>query len=99
MSLDERQQHFDTTVSQIRIGMLLLTLAELGVFTALLEGPLTGEALAERVSATPHRLRAFLDLGVQHNFLAREGEQYRLQEGDEAIFVSILSQMLQHSVL
>jgi SAM-dependent methyltransferase len=86
MDIEARQAHFNKPVNNLRIGMIVMTLSEIGIFTELVTGPASLTALASRVSAVPSRLRAYLDLAVHHNFLERDQENYKLIEGDEILF-------------
>lgn len=55
----------------------LLSAVELGLFTALAEGPLTCEALAARLQLHPRGARDFFDALVALNMLKRAGSRYR----------------------
>lgn len=54
----------------------LLSAIELGVFTELARGPLTGKDLAAKLSLHPRSSRDFFDTLVALGMLKREGDQY-----------------------
>ena len=84
--MDNRRAHFWQPVDNLRMGMVLLSLEEMGVFKALINGGLSLEDLAFHVEAVPSRLQAFLDMAVFGNYLDHDGERYALVEGDKALF-------------
>ncbi len=55
----------------------LLTAVELGLFTELASGPLTAEAIGERLNLHPRGRRDFLDALVALGMLDRDGGRYR----------------------
>lgn len=55
----------------------LLSAVELGLFEALAEGPLTEEALRDRLGLHPRAARDFLDSLVGLGLLRRDGREYR----------------------
>jgi len=70
-------------------AMALLTLRDLGVFDALLDGPQALNSLAEITGAAPRRLRAFLDVVVSMGFLRRDDEdepRFALHPVDAGLF-------------
>ena len=67
-------------------SLALIAAHEVGVFRALVDGPMTAAELGERCGVSGWRLGAFLDRVAAHGFLAKEGSRYRLVPGDEVIF-------------
>lgn len=67
----------------LRLGMAfwgsktLLSAVELGVFTALADGPIPGPQLAEQLGLHPRSSRDFLDALVALRMLDRDGDLYR----------------------
>src|SRR5205823_5917074 len=55
----------------------LLSAVELGVFTALAQGPLEAEALRQRLGLHPRSARDFFDALVALGMLDRQGDRYR----------------------
>ncbi len=56
---------------------VLLSAVELGLFTLLAKGPLSAEAVRERLKLHPRAIRDFLDALVSLGFLQREGGLYQ----------------------
>lgn len=81
-----RADAYQRIVGGVLEAMALLTVHDLGVFQALLDGPRVLEELAGVLGAAPRRLRAFLEVVVDQGFLRHEGDAYALIEGDEALF-------------
>lgn len=82
----KRAGDYQAIVGGVTDAMALLTARDLGVFDALLGGPLSLEELATACDVSPRRLRPFLDVVVVLDFLRRDGEAYGLVPGDEALF-------------
>ncbi|MFC5568763.1 methyltransferase [Lysobacter yangpyeongensis] len=61
----------------------LLSAVELGVFTALAQGPQDGDALARRLGLHPRSARDFLDALVALRMLERDGSSYRNTEAGD----------------
>jgi SAM-dependent methyltransferase len=66
---------FDTPLAT-GISKVLVTACELGVFDALCQGPLSLEALAERLKCDPQGLQLLLQLLVSSGYLRRKRGQY-----------------------
>src|SRR5215210_1771695 len=64
------------TIMQVGLGFwaskTLLSAVELGLFTELAKGPMTAEAVGQRLSLHPRSLRDFLDALVSLRLLARD---------------------------
>ncbi len=84
--IEERLRLFTEITSRLDDSVALLALLEVGVFTALVEGPMTPAELAARCAAAERRLRSLLDLVAPLGDREKEGDPYSLIEGDEAIF-------------
>lgn len=87
-----RRGAFDGGVGAALDAMALLSVHEVGVFTALVEGPATAAELGQRCAVSPWRLGAFLDRTAALGFLAKEGERYALVAGDQALFAGGVGQ-------
>jgi len=85
-ALEARIAAFGEVVSGAQDTMALLTVFELGVFTALWRSPQTAHELGDALGVNGHRLRAFLDRVAALGFLAKQTDRYSLVPGDEDLF-------------
>ncbi len=84
--IEDRLRLFTDVAARMDDAVALIAVHELGVFTALVDGPMTAPELSARVAAAERRLRALLDMVVHVGYLERIGDHYALIDGDEAIF-------------
>ncbi|MFT5681013.1 MAG: SAM-dependent methyltransferase [Myxococcota bacterium] len=84
--MQARLAQYDTAIAGLNRAVVLFALQEVGAFPALLEGPLTADALAQKTKTDLKNLVIFLDVAAAVGFLSREGDLYGLIPGDESIF-------------
>ncbi len=70
-----------SAVNGYKLSQVLMTVEELGVFSALSVQPLPLELLGATVSCPPSRLQPLVDALVAHGFLARGSEGYSIASG------------------
>ncbi|MCP4873590.1 MAG: hypothetical protein GY898_33305 [Proteobacteria bacterium] len=85
-SVEARIAQYGDVAGMARDSLSLLAVYEVGVFAALLDGPLTAAQLGAACSAAPLRLGPLLDLTAACGFLSKDGDRYGLVDGDAAIF-------------
>jgi SAM-dependent methyltransferase len=74
--MDQGREHVLRIASGYRTSKVLFAAVELGVFTALAEGPLTAEELTERLGLHPRGTRDFLHALTGMGLLEHEGDRY-----------------------
>lgn len=78
---------FFQTITAYQQSAALRGAIDLDLFTAIADGHLTAEAIAQQCKADTRGMRILCDFLVVHGFLLKEGSQYRLTE-DSAIFLN-----------
>ena len=84
--IQDRLKAYSTIVARMDDAVALMAAQEIGVFQALMDGPMTCAELSARCAVVPTRLRAVLNLVVQTDFLIFRDDHYELIEGDAELF-------------
>ena len=85
-AVKQRIRAYGQVAGQASDAVAILAVHEVGVFAALVDGPLSAVELGERCGVSGWRLGAFLDRVAASGFLVKRDNRYGLVAGDEMIF-------------
>ncbi len=86
IQVERTRQRFENLVEQLEDSAAILTLVDLGVFDLLFKKAQSAEALAQATQTDSFRLSRFLNLASALGFMAKNGDEYALLDGDRDLF-------------